>query len=185
MDAWDATYKTYLQAWTGFLALVVVTWIYQRFVLLRRRTAEWDAGLVEASEDWDRELWKKSDPWTLEQRAKRRRLLDTYKEGFTEVAKPLSPYITVFLLFSPPAVLLATEWCTADADEAIRCQCRAGCIIISTCVLSLRPLFTVAVYFSYAERRAELLAFGTLRRKVILACPFWLDLHRPFTGPTA
>lgn len=79
--------------------------------------------------------------------------------------------ITVFLLFSPPAVLLATDWCQADQDKADLCACRAGCDVISTAVLSLRPLFTVAVYFSNSERRAELLAFGKLRRKV------WLRLR--------
>ena len=49
------TYSTYLQAWVGVLALVVATWIYQRFVLLRRRTAEWNASLVESAGEWDRE----------------------------------------------------------------------------------------------------------------------------------
>ena len=90
-DAWDATYAAYLQAWVGFLAVVVVLWVYQRFVLLRRRTADWDASLAGAAGQWDRDLWKKDDPWTQQQRAKKRRLLDTYKEGFNEVAKPLAP----------------------------------------------------------------------------------------------
>ena len=62
-EAWDATYSAYLQAWVGVFALVVATWIYQRFVLLRRRTAEWNTSLVEAAVEWDRDLWKTSDPW--------------------------------------------------------------------------------------------------------------------------
>jgi len=62
-EAWDATYSAYLQAWVGVFALVVATWIYQRFVLLRRRTAEWNTSLVEAAGEWDRDLWKTSDPW--------------------------------------------------------------------------------------------------------------------------
>ena len=108
---------------------------------------------------------------TQDQRATKRRLLDTYREGFTEVAKPLSPYITVFLFFSPPAVLVASDWCKTDQNQADLCSCRAGCDVISTAVLSLRPLLTVAVYFADSERRDELLAFGTLRRKL------WLRLR--------
>lgn len=154
-----AIYAGELRVWLAFLGMVMVTWGYQRFVLLQRLQREWDASLADAKEAWDRDLWNTSDPLTHATRGRKQQLLDIYKEGFMEVAKPLEPYIWTFLLFAPPAVIIATPWCANDPHWP-------NCQFKSSTALALRPVLTVAVFFFDRERRAELLDVGTLRRKV-------------------
>ena len=66
--------------------------------------------------------------------------------------------IAVFMLFSIPAVLMSTDYCVDLSDEPTGPGCQSLC----ECVLALRSLATVLVFFSDQQCRDELLDYKTL-----------------------
>ena len=173
----DATYaalvRDLLRWWLSFLGVVLAAWIGQR-VYLRRLFVEWVTIMTELTETVEYELWSRGSKEVEEQKARHRILLAKQKEGYLEVTKPLEAYIAVFVGFSIPAIVMATDWCGNQTNNAIILG-TATCDIVAPAFLALRTLATVCVYFSDPECRAELLDHRTLRRKV------WLRL-RGFGG---
>ena len=157
-----------LRGWLWFLGVVLAAWIGQR-VYLHTLSLEWSAASESNEEDMARDLWNVSDPYVQGQRANKRLLLAKRKEGYIEVARPLEPYIAVFVAFSIPAIVMATDFCTTINDKDAATM--VSCDVICEMVLSLRTMATVMVYFANPQCRGELLDHATLRRKV------WLRLR--------
>ena len=74
--------------------------------------------------------------------------------------------IAVFVVFSVPAIIMATDYCAKNEDTAHRSADQYPCDILSQMVLSMRSLATAMIYFRHRDRRCELLDFGVLCRKV-------------------
>ena len=74
--------------------------------------------------------------------------------------------IAVFVVFSVPAIIMATDYCAKNEDTAHRSADQYPCDILSQMVLSMRSLATAMIYFRHRDRRCELLDFGVLYRKV-------------------
>ena len=68
------------------------------------------AARAEANDEWRDTRWS---AWEA-----RRRLLEARREAFNEVARPLEPYIAVFVVFAAPAVLMSTTYC--DEHSGVR-----------------------------------------------------------------
>ena len=164
----DLTYKRFMESWLGLLAAVIALWLRQRW-LLHGLLTQWSVGLTDAHDTWDRELWNRSDTYVENERAKRRLLLDLQREAYLSVAKPLEPYIVVFVLFSTPAIVMATDSCAAETEHvgAVRDGGNAGCQTNCILVLALRPIATAVVYFANRECREQLLSPVTLFQKLV------------------
>lgn len=162
LDAMNTAITALLRAWLFLLAAVVVLWGWSRLVL-RQLELEWDEALVETTAQMDRDLWKTEDPHVNGQRIQKRRLLDLRREGYRDVAKPLESYIAVFVLFSAPAIVMATDYCAASTDDQ---TIPYRCDIVAQMVLSMRSLATAFVYFCDRDRRDDLCDFRVLCRKV-------------------
>ena len=67
------------------------------------------------------------------------------------LSAPLHP--KVFVAFSVPAIVLATQWCSHQSDRVWNRLSGSAVACADMCylVLSLRPLATAAVYFSDAQ----------------------------------
>jgi len=149
--------------WLLFLGTVVVAWVGQR-VYIRRPFVEWATAMTELTETVEYELWSRGSKEVEEQKARHRTLLAKQKEGYLEVTKPLEAYIAVFLAFSIPAIVMATDWCDKQTNTATY-HGTAPCDSFTPAFLALRTLATVCVYFCDPGCRAELRNHRTLRRK--------------------
>ena len=162
----EAFIRRLLDGWIGLFVVFVLAWLCQR-LHLRQLLREWREARTDARQDWKRDLWNTSNPAVQEERDRKKQLLTLQRESYLELAKPLEPYVGVFVAFSIPAIVLSTRWCDEqsnriwDRGSGPAITCWNTCILI----LSLRSLATAAVYFSDPQCRAELLDVGTLGRK--------------------
>ena len=95
------------------------------------------------------------------------------------MAKPLEPYIAVFVAFAVPAVLMSTSCCQAHSGaSALNSSPNSAgyfdtnfsygtCDVWCEFVLAFRSLATVAVYLVPRGRRVELLAARTTWHKLV------------------
>ena len=157
--------------------LVLALWLWQRAVL-HRLLAQWDAARDKA----EREV---EEVFNSGQRAlllnTKRALLHTAKDGFDEIARPLEPYIAVFVAFSVPVIVTATTPCEAQTSRHLT----VGCQHICQMLLALRPLATAAVFFADGECRRQLLGGAELARRVGLRLrnfAAWVVGRRETTG---
>ena len=85
---------------------------------------------------------------------------------FVDPLPPPCPDIAVFILFSIPAVIMATDYCVKNEDARYRDNSPYPCYNVSQMVLSMRSLATAGIYFTNRDRRSELLDLRGLYRKV-------------------
>eukprot|EP00035_Acanthoeca_spectabilis_P012687 m.229977 g.229977 ORF g.229977 m.229977 type:complete len:536 (+) comp15685_c0_seq11:6726-8333(+) len=104
---YDFLTQRMLQVWIGLLGIAIFLWIYLRR-LVRRLISLWRHSTEDAEREWDRDIWDKSQRGQLRTK---QRLRAPIKDGYTEVARPLEPYVAVFILFGVPALVMATDYC--------------------------------------------------------------------------
>ena len=160
--------KDLMDGWVALFVLFMMLWVGLR-LQLRNLNREWDAVAAETKEEWRHEnQWIEPDTAVHDARNRTHRLMDLQKQSYEEVVLPLAPYVWTFLAFSIPAIVLATEYCAAQAERVHQAKsgptlgCYEGCYM----VLALRPLATAAVYFWDPQCRAELRDYRTLGRKL-------------------
>jgi hypothetical protein len=176
-NAYDNLVRNMLVAWDSFVGVAVGMWVVLRVLhrraLLSLRTEATAAANAEAADVW-RDL--RRSVWGA-----RRRLLEARQEAFNEVAKPLEPYIIVFVLFAAPAFVMSTPFCQEHSgastpgdegaaghlggDEGTDFTYRT-CDVWCEFVLAFRSLAAVTVYLGSFERRAELVAVSSTWRKL-------------------
>jgi hypothetical protein len=174
-DSYDNLVRDMLVAWDGVVGVAVAMWIVLRALHLHAlrvlRTEAIAAELAEETDDWAdtrRSAWEA-----------RRLFLELRREAFNEVAKPLEPYIFVFVMFAAPAFVMSTPFCQSHsgATSAIARDSFGNastdftygtCDVWCEFALAFRSLGTVAVYLVPRKSRAELLAVRTTCRKL---CP--------------
>jgi hypothetical protein len=103
----DSLEQTMLQVWLGLLGVAIATWLGLRWKFLRLGKA-WRHRRISAESQWDRDLWARANEG---QRLAKKRLLDMVRDGFEEVARPLEPFVAVFVLWGVPAMMMATDYC--------------------------------------------------------------------------
>jgi hypothetical protein len=141
---YNSVVQKMLIVWMCILACVVIIWVYMRWLLAKLRSA-WSANLAQSEAQWDRDLWAPSQQG---ERANKLRVQLIKRDAYEEVAKPLEPYVVVFILFAVPAAVMSTDYCvdnsgasSANASRNISYgTCNAWCEMI----LSFRSIATVA-----------------------------------------
>ena len=86
-----------VEVWIGLLGVAIVLWFALRWTY-RRLLTKWRIELGAAEALWDRELWDTSQQGA---RATKARMQHLVREVFDEVARPLEPYVVVFMLCLP------------------------------------------------------------------------------------
>ena len=153
-----------MDGWVTLFGVCLVLWIGLKHQL-HKLTAEWEAVMADAEEEWQHEdQWLKPDTAVNEARDRMLLLIQLQKQraqSYEEVVLPLQPYVWTFLAFSIPAIVMAIDYCGTQNARVNERQsgpelgCFAGCYM----VLSLRPLATATVYFLDQQCRAELLGY--------------------------
>jgi serine/threonine protein kinase len=173
-DEYDNLVSDMLVAWDVLVGVAIAQWIVLRVLhhlaLRALLTEAAEAAWAEESDEW---ADTRRGAWTT-----RRRLLEARREAFNEVAKPLEPYIAVFVAFAAPAFVMSTSFCqnhsgaSASASRDTLLLTANVSFEYGTCdvwcefLLALRSLFTVAVYLVPRERRAELVAVRSTWHKL-------------------
>ena len=172
--SYDNLVREMLVAWDVLVGLAIVLWVVLRVLhrhyMLALRAASDAAAQAEAADVW---ADTRRGTW-----AARRRVLVARKEAFTDVAKPLEPYIVVFVAFVAPAVVMSTSFCQTHSGAhtatltASNINAGSNNLTYGTCdvwcefVLAFRSLGAVAVYLLPREHRAELVAIRVTWRKL-------------------
>ena len=99
------------QVWIGLLGIAIAAWLFLRVVFRRLMTA-WHHRLDESAQQWDRDLWAS---WQQGEKMTKLRVLTQVKEVYEEIARPLEPFVVVFVLFGIPACVMATDFCKENS----------------------------------------------------------------------
>ena len=97
-----------------------------------------EAGGTEA----DNTAWMSAAIGHEVQLTNKQKILLPHRQAYLEVVQPLEPYVFVFLLFLPPAVVLATSWCAEHSSTTS--VCAAPCEL----VLAFRSIGSSLVYLT-------------------------------------
>jgi hypothetical protein len=185
---YDSLVRDMLVVWDVLVGLAAALWAVLRMVhrsaARALRTEAVASAQAQAADVW---ADTRQSTWNA-----RRRLLEASGEAFNEVAKPLEPYIFVFVVFAAPAFVMSTSFCQsrsgASASDMGTTSGRDGaaggslgtsgdngdatdfkygtCDVWCEFVLAFRSLGTVAVYLLSRERRAELVCVHATWRKL-------------------
>jgi hypothetical protein len=159
LSDYDALVASMVQVWLVLLFGMLTLWAYQRFVLFARLQRNLSASKSQYEAAVEADLLASLSRGT----ELRRTLLELQNQGWREIAKPLDPYIVVFIAFGLPAAVMGTTVCE---DESVEAEHVVSCQHVCEMVLSFRTLATSAVYFSKKECREQLFAFKLLLSKV-------------------
>eukprot|EP00035_Acanthoeca_spectabilis_P036848 m.42158 g.42158 ORF g.42158 m.42158 type:complete len:809 (-) comp8290_c0_seq1:120-2546(-) len=166
---YDSLVQVMLQVWAGLLGVAIALWVNLRWVFLSLVRA-WQGMLAVSREQWGRDYWD-GNP-AMETKAT---LLRLSKDAYDDVAKPLEPYVFVFVLFGVPACVMATDFCrnaSGASSGATSLGFTSLAVSYGTCdvwcefALAFRSLATVCVYFASRDRRHELWAGRALCRRL-------------------
>ena len=141
-------------------------------------TKLWSRSLVEAEEQWDRDLWAPSHQGI---RQSKRRLLELIKEGYDEIARPLEPFVVIFIFFGVPACVMATDFCQESSQVKengnFATHITVGkCDVVCELILAFRSMATVAVYFYPREHRTEVYHVRVMWRRLRARVSGWFRL---------
>jgi hypothetical protein len=169
-----------LTVWTCLLGTVVAMWLYLRVIFVKL-LREWREHLAVKEAEWNRDLWAVSQK---AERDNKLRVLLMARDAHEEVAKPLDPYVFVFVLFAIPAVVMTTDYCV-DHSSAKNVDARMSavsrnstnlfgnhaihhglCDVTCEMILAFRSLATVVAYFCWREHRAEAFDLRTLATRM-------------------
>jgi hypothetical protein len=180
-NSYDSLVRNMLVAWDLIVGVAVVLWIALRVLhlhVLRALRSEVAAmARAESNDEWRdtrRSAWEA-----------RRLLVKVRGDAFAEVAKPLEPYIFVFVVFSVPAIVMSTAFCQSHSGEResnyeVTGYDRSGgsnnggdqvftygtCDVWCEFVLAFRSLATVALFLRPRRRREDLMAVRTTLAKL-------------------
>jgi hypothetical protein len=87
-----------IEVWTAFIGLAIVLWLYLRWTFTRV-IRNW-RGVVEATLEE-----QAADEWANTRRGHwhaRWELIEMQRVAYEDVARPLEPYVAIFVLFSAP-----------------------------------------------------------------------------------
>eukprot|EP00035_Acanthoeca_spectabilis_P033031 m.21650 g.21650 ORF g.21650 m.21650 type:complete len:1167 (+) comp5717_c0_seq1:171-3671(+) len=158
-SSYDSLVQEALQVWNGFLGLAVLMWIGLRLTYrdAQRSWRDHAQTLADAEE---------VDPWASTRRGAweaERRLASLQQRALDEVARPLEPFVLIFLLFGTPAVVMSTDYCqersgvsAAEADILAPGIRHGTCDVYCEFALSFRSAATVLVFLLHGGRWKEL-----------------------------
>lgn len=179
-NSYDDLLRWMLLVWDGFLGVALLMWLGLR-IAYHRAVRSWRAHVrsessAEAADDW---ALTRQSIWNT-----RRERMHAEREEYLAISKPLVPYVLVFLLFAPPAILMSTSYCQhqSSTTESINGPMNEGatlftygqCNLWCELALAFRSLATVAVFLLPRDRRVELtdvrLLWSKLRNRLRCWC---------------
>jgi hypothetical protein len=177
-DDYDKLVRDMLIAWSVLGGVVIFLWAVLR-MLYRHALRELQIEAAATARAEAADVWVKTRRSAWEAR---RCLLEARREAFNEVAKPLEPYIAVFVIFFAPAFVMSTSFCrdnsgssaggtssTVGGSGTTTTLTYGTCDVWCEFVLAFRSLSTVAVYMLMSrERRAELFNVRVTMRKLFV-----------------
>jgi hypothetical protein len=112
-EEYDGLVGTMLVVWDVLVGVAVALWFALR-VMYRRalQVLHTQVNVAQQAEEDDRWADTRRSAW----RARRQRFTER-RDAFVDVAKPLEPYIAVFVVFALPAIVMSTSFCQ-DASKA-------------------------------------------------------------------
>ena len=142
----------------GPVVVALLAWLYQRR-LFSRMVVEWRAATArnEALEATDVLAAVGLDPGARTRRV----LLKHQMQAYTELVKPLEPYVVVISLFSIPQIVGVTHFCQTQTQAAYRkganghTDTALPCEDIAALVLAFRAIALAMVYLRDPQTRAE------------------------------
>jgi len=141
----------------GLFVFAIILWLIMRLCILRPLRLNWKNSYAIAEKQWSRDYWDESDKPQLELKQK---LMVVQQRNFEDVGKPLERYVWVFIMFSPPAVVLALPYCAEHTNLFQTCQAP------TEMVLGFRSFMICVVYFMDSECRSQLYNWRKLRYKL-------------------
>eukprot|EP00037_Helgoeca_nana_P009398 m.82503 g.82503 ORF g.82503 m.82503 type:complete len:1195 (+) comp19552_c0_seq1:104-3688(+) len=162
-DEYDLLVQRMLQLWSGAVGVAIIVWIGVR-IAYAQISLTWRACIDAVNSAELADAW--GDTRRSEWRAKST-LLNAQLAAYTAVAKPMEPYLVVFVVFAVPAIVMSTTTCHDNSRVSVE----SSFIEYGTCdlwcefTLAWRSLATVAVYLLPRPRRVE---FFSVRRSVRL-----------------
>lgn len=172
---YDSLVQGMLLVWVVFLGVAILLWLCLRWMFATLST-QWRLLLVEAEEQWDRDL---CSPDYEGVRRTKRRLLELTKEHYDDLALPMEPFVAVFVTFGIPACVMATNYCKDESQVTVHLSTGpwdttvGQCDVICELVLAFRSLATVLVYFYPRENRVELFHVRVMWRRLRTRVAGW------------
>jgi hypothetical protein len=171
---YDKLVRDMLVVWDGVVGVAVGLWVALRISHVRAlRALRFEVDVAARAEGLDTWRDTRQSAWSA-----RRALLEAQREAFNEVAKPLEPYVFVFVVFAAPAFVMSTSFCQKHSGASATYVSNNGyvsaaadysygtCDVWCELVLAFRSLGAVAVYLVSRERRAEIVDVGATWRKL-------------------
>jgi hypothetical protein len=146
------------QVWLALFVVAILLWLGMRLFVLAPMRRSWNEAYDTNTKQWAKDYWDDGSKPLVE---KKKTLMLMQQRNFEEVAKPLERYVWVFVLFLPPAIVLATKYCAEHSTFSATCDAP------SEMVLAFRSVGTCTVYFIDDECRAQLRDWRKLCRKLL------------------
>eukprot|EP00035_Acanthoeca_spectabilis_P011822 m.208487 g.208487 ORF g.208487 m.208487 type:complete len:680 (-) comp15455_c0_seq1:2958-4997(-) len=188
--------QNFLLAWNAFLGLALLMWLIFRWKYLQLHWA-WRREMTSSEELESTDEWRKTrrSHWR-----DRRRVLDLQRRAYTEVARPLEPYVVVLLIFAIPGIVMTTPWCIKWSAIKVMHVGFAGarnstgfyntgdgqvllCDSICELLLAFRSAATVAVFFSAHRHRREFVNVRETIRRLGRGLRYCLCCQQPSQTP--
>ena len=172
---YDSLVQGMLLVWVVFLGVAILLWLCLRWMFATMST-QWRLLLVEAEDEWDRDL---CSPDYDGVRRTKRRLLELTKEHYDDLARPMVPFVAVFVIFGIPACVMATNYCKDESQVTVHVSTGpwdttvGQCDVICELVLAFRSLATVLVYYYPRENRVELFHVRVMWRRLRTRVAGW------------
>lgn len=188
--------QKFLLAWNAFVGLALLMWLIFRWKHLQLHWA-WRREMTST------EVLESTDEWGKTRRSHwrdRRRVLDLQRRAYTEVARPLEPYVVVLLIFAIPGIVMTTPWCIKWSAIKVMHVGFAGarnstgfyntgdgqvllCDSICELLLAFRSAATVAVFFSAHRHRREFVNVRETIRRLGRGLRYCLCCQQPSQTP--
>lgn len=155
---------TYWRTWLAPLGVVVVLWLYFRFMLYRMMN-NWKFVAAKELQVLENEFPDDGCKFNDIVRDRKIKLLVLQRDAYLEIAKPLEIYVALFIFFSIPAIIMATDWCAVNNQNFTD---TVNCNTVAELVLAVRSIATVLVFFiTEPERQLEIFQPKILWNKCI------------------
>eukprot|EP00037_Helgoeca_nana_P006943 m.63461 g.63461 ORF g.63461 m.63461 type:complete len:1151 (+) comp17789_c1_seq1:288-3740(+) len=170
LEEYNRLVQIMLVVWSaGLLPLAIIFWGTLR-VMFVRLVAQMRAKLAASVQHWSRSdsFVYSQGPSALPPPGIAQEALELVEEGYSMLAKPLEPFLVVFIFFGIPAAVMSTSYCEQrsgtedfgpkDAESGFSAaRYRYGtCFAWCELLLAFRSFITVCVFFLFERHRGFL-----------------------------
>jgi len=159
-EQWNTLISAITDGWFVVFGLALLSWVIMRIILWQKQK-DWMTAYNFRSKQWERDNWENSDQ-DVRLMHQQKTLLNMERQSYRDIAEPLERYVFVFLMFLPPAIVIATDFCSANSENKDT-TCQVPCEMI----LAFRSLASSLVYFTIKENRQQLYNWRNIPQKLL------------------